>query len=182
MLFDIFLGANSKMTDLTFERAVTVARETKSDRILSNRSLTHASHVVFELFNLAIDLRVDVKMSSGFFNPGCYNSSIVSKAKELMKLGCRIDGVAEKQYKDKIIHSEFATLLSKAENERASLRIIDPQDLAGNFLHFTLVGDTAYRFEQDHDLAKALLSFNRPETVSSLKEEFELYKSFSIAY
>jgi hypothetical protein len=82
--------------------------------------------------------------------------------------------------KDALSTSGFAKVISNSEN--GSISLVDPEALAGNFLHFTLIGDSAYRFEEDHDLAKALLSFNRPETVSSLKVEFNLYRAVGVPY
>jgi hypothetical protein len=167
------------MTDLTFERAVTDAREMSSDRILSNRSISHARHVILELFHLAIQTEADVLLCAGWFDPDCYDSSIVEKAKQLLDQGQSIHGIAENTKPEILADSPFAKMLADPKNTNSSLSVVDPKKIAGGFLHFTLAGDNAYRFEEDHKLATALLSFNRPTTVSILKDEFDFFKSSS---
>lgn len=167
------------MADLTFERAVTSAREELSERILSNRSMSHARHVILEMYSLAIELRANVKMTSGSFNPICYDDEVVAKATKLLEVGGSIDGIVDVRSRALLSNSKIAGLLANPLIEGASLYYIDTASIADEFSHFTLVGDGAFRFEEDHELAKALLSFNQPDTVKSLLAEFEVYKQSS---
>ena len=97
----------------------------------------------------------------------------------MLDQGQSIHGIAENTNPDILADSPFAKMLADPKNTNSSLSVVDPEKIAGGFLHFTLAGDNAYRFEEDHKLATALLSFNRPTTVSILKDEFDFFKSSS---
>lgn len=162
-----YMGLNS--IDMTFERAVSTARIESDSRTLSNRSMVHAGHVVSELFKLALDRSAGVLICSGRLNENCFNDQVREHAQTLLDSGQTVSALVTDLPDDALAENLFAKLLY--EHANGSLRAL-PQEHCLGVSHFAVVPEWGYRFETDHDLATAFLSFNQPNVASELSSEF----------
>ncbi|MGV6839306.1 MAG: hypothetical protein ACWA40_03845 [Planktomarina sp.] len=151
--------------DNAYETQVEQARKSKSADILENLAMGHAKVVVLNLFQYAVDHKVDVKIISGTLNEECYDAPVVQLAKKVLLNENRID-VLLTEADDDIHENAFAQLLNG--NPNATLRSIQ-----SDVPHFIVVGETAFRLEKDHDKVEAFLSFNHPETAKILSSRFD---------
>lgn len=171
-------GAATVFDDQTFENAVTQARISRSTNTLTNRSILHAKHVVKELLQLAIEEKADVYVSSGHLNSGCFTDDVLKLGDRLISRGQKITVVVEETDEKKLRRNAFASLV--ASQSEASLFKPRAETNTEYFSHFIVVDGKGFRFETDHQLAKAVLSFNQPDMAEDLKDEFQYYLSLCI--
>ena len=148
---------------MAFENVVTQARKSKSSKVLTNRSISHARHVIREMLEFGLEHEETVNIVSGSLNDECYStiSDIVPKFndKEILIHVWVTDVPAENitnSFTNAIRESDTATL-----NDFPNTSKIAP--------HFVVVGEQAYRLETDHKSAKAILCFNDPSLAATLK-------------
>ncbi|WP_424944297.1 hypothetical protein [Aliiroseovarius crassostreae] len=163
--------------DTTYETSVTEARKSRSSRILDNLSLLHAEHVVKELFQLALEEKADVMISSGTLNSKCYSGQVYNLAEKLLQQGGKITAVVDDPTHLDIEGNRFAMLIANQSDEH--LFALNTDRIDDEISHFCVVKGHAFRFETDHSLAKAKLSFNQADIAGDLSEEFEFYRANS---
>jgi len=143
-------------TDRTFEIATTAARKTRSPKVMSNRSIYHARHVLSELLELGLKLKEPIYIVCGALNDYCYND-LAKFVAQYDRLGLGINvWVTDVEPND--IDNDFATALRKSEC--CTLKKCSETDR--DMPHFAVLGATAYRLETEHKTAKAVFSFNDP--------------------
>jgi len=156
-------------TDRTFEIATTAARKTRSRKVMSNRSIYHARHVLSELLELGLTLKEPVYIVSGTLNDYCYND-LAKFVAQYDKLGLGIN-VWVTDVDPSEIDNDFATALRGSIN--CNLQKCDETDR--DMPHFAVLGGTAYRLETEHKNAKAIFSFNDPSLGQRLQEMAESF-------
>ena len=144
-----------------YEKKVKKHYDSMSSSEIDNGSIEHAKIVVKYLFKMAEEKKLDVKIATGCLD-GAFYSNFTESAKNILKNN-KISIISH----DEPDESIFKTLISESEN--ASLLT------AGNKVmslpHFILVGDKAYRIEEDNMLMTARASFNR-ESIGSFLASF----------
>jgi hypothetical protein len=165
----------SDMVDRSFELAVTHARKTRASELLSNRSASHARHVMLELFDLAIELKANISIVSGRLNNVCYGTELTNKLASAIAAGVKVEVIVTELTPEQVRAHEFGIKLIGAPGCAAyvSAGIIDISDAP----HFCVVHGHGFRFETDKDSAEAALSFGRPAIAKTLEEMFAMLKS-----
>lgn len=145
-------GADVSLAD-DFAEIVRVARETESTRSITNASISHAFILADELFQYAIDKRLDVRIVSGTLEVDFYDR-LVGKAERILEAGNRIEIVVERFDDTNISNHAFYKLV---KNHGKGLVVVSP---ITNTPHFILVGNKAFRLETSHKAKEAVASFN----------------------
>jgi hypothetical protein len=174
-----FWEGTSRMSDTAFERAIESARKSNSDRVLSNSSISHASFVMKQLFEFAADNSMPIRICSGALNKKCFDDVLSATAEGLLEKGIPIEVIVTDLPANEVAENTFANTLLKSESPQARLWALNKEEIGDNYSHFAVVGDRAFRFEVDHSLAKAFVSFNQPNIGEEILEEFETLKSSS---
>ncbi len=136
-------------------------RERRSFRI-ENDSIEYAAVLAENLLKFARDNKQDVRIISGSLDERVYGN-LAKLAEEVLRTN-KIEIIVEKLPVD---HS-LVEVVGKHKN--GSVREIPD---AGP--HFILVGDSAYRLEVNHKLAKAVANFNEPVNGGILRDLFDSY-------
>lgn len=150
--------------DTAYERAVEKARRTESSEVMENLSTNHATVVMENLFQLALDKGFNVNIVSGELHAECYD-----------KLVAYLEKMKNKKLSVRVIVTNKNVLLNdnsfaKEMKEKGFLikqLYDDSQD------HFMTVGDQAFRYELVHAATKAKLSFNMSWFTKELNEQFD---------
>ena len=173
-LFEKFFGFPE--IEKAYENKVEQARKTESDEILENLSITHAYVVVHNLFQMAAEKGLDVKIVSGTLNAECYNEELTKLARKILDNGNNIEVLYTLQPKDSEGNlqkldksSPFYKLISE---KKCFLKHADE-----DAKHFIIVGDQAFRVETNTHIMKAYLSFNSPIATKHLQSIFTRLKA-----
>jgi len=153
---------NTSTSDKTFEDAVTRARKNRSQKVMTNRSILHARHVISELLQLGLEEKHEVFIVSGTLNESCYDplTKYVPKYDAIgLPIVCWVTDISVTE-----AIGSFAQALKNSKC--SSLHQIPFKN--GSPPHFIVVGQVAYRLETDHASAQAILSFNDPGLATSL--------------
>jgi hypothetical protein len=137
----------------TYEKLIKKHYESLSSEELDNGSIEHAKILVKYLFELALAKQKDVKIISGCLNGAFYNT-FADYAKNILNNGNSISLISIKKPEA----GSFKNTLEHSDN--ASIVVADSK--VDSLPHFILVGDSAYRFENDDILCTAKASFNKP--------------------
>ncbi len=136
-------------------------RERRSFRI-ENDSIEYAAVLAENLLKFARDNKQDVRIISGSLDERVYGN-LASLAEEVLRTN-RLDIIVEN------IPANSSLIKAVKDHDNGSVREIPD---AGP--HFILVGDSAYRLEVNHKLAKAVANFNEPVNGSILRDLFDSY-------
>ena len=150
-----------------YSDAVAEARIERKSWLISNASVSHASELAHNLFQLAIDTRQDVRIVSGCLEAKFYND-LCEKAAQILESGNTIDIITEGAC-DATTKNGLSQMVAKSENGR--LWTVDDGDTEP-FFHFILVGSDAWRLETSHERKEAKANFNDPVIGAMLASQF----------
>ncbi|OGP24444.1 MAG: hypothetical protein A2X93_02215 [Deltaproteobacteria bacterium GWC2_56_8] len=166
------------MADKTVDFFVELINECKakkgerSSRFIYNADIEHAKVAVEALFNVAIEDEKDVYIVSDTLRKDFYSDPrLVAKVKTLLNNQHNVEIIVLDPEADLTKHV-FAKVVR--ENEKYGKIFLGDQKHSAP--HFTLVGDSAFRLETDHNQTKATICFNNKSIGSCLLAEFNRLK------
>lgn len=137
-----------------------------SSNEIDNGSIEHAKVVVEFLFKKAEEQKKDVKIVTGRLD-GDFYSKFVASAKNILKNNT-ISIISHEECHD----SEFKDAVMASDN--GSLLVANTK--FKSLPHFILIGNNAYRFENDDILKTAKASFNKKSFATFLDQLFLILK------
>lgn len=165
----------SDLVDSSFELAVTHARKTRSSELLSNRSASHARHVMLELFELAIEHNASISIVSGQLNAVCYGVELTSKLESAVSAGVKVEIIVTDLTPEQVRTHGFGRTVIGSPGCAAYVSV-GSSDIS-DAPHFCVVHGHGFRFETDKDSAEAALSFGGPTIAKTLEGIFVMLKS-----
>lgn len=179
----IFSSLENHSIDLTassesYKDTVHEKKQSESTDILVNNTSQNASLVLAELLNLALEKNVPLRLISGSLHPGCYDD-LAPIAEEILRTVKPATG----ELPIRVILTEFDDLeqesnsffkaLERHPNAEVKVpRASDPASVK-DAPHFAVIGDTAFRYENDHETAEADFSFNNRNIARTLVDYFD---------
>lgn len=153
-----------------FEKIVKKHYENLIPGEIDNGSIEHAKVLVKYLFKLAESKNVqDVKIVTGCLDNNFY-SGFVDSAKKILKHS-KISIISHNDCEE----GEFKKVVN--DSDKGEIYIVD--DNVKSLPHFILIGDSAYRFENDDILKTAKASFNGESIAQFLNLLFDDIKTHS---
>lgn len=148
----------------SFEQIVEEYRKKNVQEMISNDSLAHGAVLFDNIFDAALEKKLDVKIVSGSLAKNFY-SSFTRKASELLKSN-KVDVVLTSPNDNELKDNTFFSAVKLSP--KGSVKYLASPGIG----HFIVAGDNIYRFELDHDLCKALANFNDKLVGSRLQRDF----------
>lgn len=143
-------------------------RKEKSTELIYNASIDHATVLMQQLFQVAIDEKKDVKIISGDLKNEFYEKLIVDIDK-VFDAGCKVSLIILNSNNNNLDNNAFANACKNNKNgmlkQQTNDQIVCP--------HFMLVGNEAFRLETDHEQSKATACFMNQEIGSILDKSFD---------
>lgn len=152
-----------------YKDIVEQARKERSINPISNSSFNHALIVIENLFEMAIEDKIDIKIVSGCLQNNFYEN-LIPKAQNILDLGCRIDVITLCPI-EALEHNKFKHLLNNY-NTQTSILCLKEKEEAPSIPHFMLVGKTGYRIEFNDENKIAEGCFNNELVGNFLEEQF----------
>jgi hypothetical protein len=145
-----------------YSDAVRALAINKTDKRFLNDSAAHAKIIAeFMLGNSTSD---DCQIYSGRLVKECYGDALSKFS------GNKIRVIIDHTSASDTIKEDFADLIA---SKKLSVRILNNANSQfDNVNHFFITG-SGYRYELDHDQARAISNFNEPTTTEKLKVIFE---------
>jgi hypothetical protein len=164
--------------EAAFVRSVRNAKAKNSNEVIENTSIIHARFVVLNLFELALEKKLPIKMISGRLNSVCFNYDVTKVLNQILDMGIEVQLLVTDLSLDEVKGNEIC----KSVSSSASGKLFHLNDRASAFKtpHFILVGDSAYRFETSKTTARGHVSFNKPSSVRVLSSAFSLILEKSV--
>jgi hypothetical protein len=138
-----------------YAERVEAYRKGKSTYILQNNSIEHATIVIRNLLIFAGEHKLPVRLLSGELFPEVYDG-LVPEASDAIRQGCDIRVITMCGASD-LAHNKFYHAVIAGRSKDAVLTLGEPVE---SRQHFMLVGDKAYRVEDDHNTKRAYACFN----------------------
>ena len=152
------------------------ARE-KKDLVIHNGDARHAAYLLETFFRNAVS---KISIFSGKLFDGVFDNSVLNNALEnfLKKSGTRVDIICQEQLtSEDFKKSVFLRTLAKFK-KKVWLGDASKLDI-GKLNHFSIMDDTAFRYEFDHENKRAVANFGRPDVARDLEEVFFSLKKVS---
>jgi hypothetical protein len=146
----------------SFARIVEDCRRERRAFRIENDSIENAAVLAENLLMFARDNKQDVRIISGSLDERVYGN-LALLAGEVLRTN-KIDIIVEK------LPGDHSLIQVVKDHPNGSVREIPD---AGP--HFILIGDSAYRLEVNHKLAKAVANFNEPVNGTILRDLFDSY-------
>ena len=138
-----------------FRALVTRAQQSKSPKIITNASLSHAAVLVEKLLKTADEDKLPIRIVSGCMASSFYEQ-FCGKFKDLLGKGLQIRALVED---DSCLDGSHSICEEIRSHKNGS--VLQLPDVGG-CPHFILVGDRVFRLETNHDLKSAKASFDDP--------------------
>lgn len=165
---------NSSITEAAYIEKVTELADKKSSVLIPNGYKSHAKVLIHQMLLRAT---TEMKFFSSYLDPDIYDDPRIIRAlKELLaRKGIKLEILLQEPEKmvdenGKLTESEFLKLC-KSSKDNCTIKTAK-EEHKNIPQHFTTMDDDAYRFCKNKDILEAVASFNRPDTVRNLKEQF----------
>ncbi len=156
-----------------FVNLVNECFKNESSQFIHNASKDHAQVLIEKLIDFAIKKKVDIKIVSGHLTNDFYNL-FNEKIATALEAGCKVSVIVLRPLE--LAKNKFAETVRN--HSRGSCKQIAD---GINAPHFILIGDSAFRLEENHEEAKAIASFKNSHIGDILNNLYKKLDPISVA-
>ncbi len=168
-LFNFNKSSDSNiLTIKSYKDLISKCQKDKINKLLLNSSTEHASWVIFNLLNSAIEDNSELHLIVGNFHSNAYTEVVEKKFDECMEINLRMHILLT----DETSEGSNKTLINKLKNY-SNATFYTKKNEAEAAPHMFVVGDSAFRYEPNPEQHKAILNFNDKDFTEIVLTKFK---------